>query len=481
MKLINPLIIIKILGSILLVETISFLACLPVAMIYKESLLPFLWSSLISGSLYIAFKTISIKADLHDISNRDGYVAVALSWILFILLGTLPYIISGSIPSFIKAFFESSSGFTTTGSTVVNDVESLSFSILFWRSLTHWIGGIGIIVTVIIILPTLKISGYQLFSLESSMKEKIHPKTLAVGLRILIIYVGLTLAETILLNLGDMTLFDSICHSFGTIATGGFSTRNNSLQYYSSYSQYVVMIFMFLAGVSFVIYYYLVKFKFNKIRKNEELWFYIIITIIASIFLSIILIIHANKTPGTAFREGFFHAISMITTTGYKTTDYLLWPPEALILIFLLLFAGASTGSTTGSIKMGRHLVALKNIKLIFRKLIHPNIILQIRLNNNPLPERTNLSVLSFIVLYLFIFLVGTAIIVLTGSDPVTSASAVASSLGNIGPELGSAGPIFNFANMPEISLFILSLLMIIGRLEIFAIFTLFSKSFWKL
>jgi trk system potassium uptake protein TrkH len=313
------------------------------------------------------------------------------------------------------------------------------------------------------------------------MKEKIHPKTLAVGLRILIIYVGLTLAETILLNLGDMTLFDSICHSFGTIATGGFSTRNNSLQYYSSYSQYVVMIFMFLAGVSFVIYYYLVKFKFNKIRKNEELWFYIIITIIASIFLSIILIIHANKTPGTAFREGFFHAISMITTTGYKTTDYLLWPPEALILIFLLLFAGASTGSTTGSIKMGRHLVALKNIKLIFRKLIHPNIILQIRLNNNPLPERTNLSVLSFIVLYLFIFLVGTAIIVLTGSDPVTSASAVASSLGNIGPELGSAGPIFNFANMPEISLFILSLLMIIGRLEIFAIFTLFSKSFWKL
>ncbi len=481
MKLINPLIIIKILGTILLVETISFLACLPVALIYKESLLPFLWSSLITGTLYIAFKTISIKADLHDISNRDGYVAVALSWILFILLGTLPYIISGSIPSFIKAFFESSSGFTTTGSTIVNDVESLSFSILFWRSLTHWIGGIGIIVTVIIILPTLKISGYQLFSLESSMKEKIHPKTLAVGFRILIVYVGLTLAETILLNVGDMTLFDSICHSFGTIATGGFSTRNNSLQYYSSYSQYIVMIFMFLAGVSFVIYYYLVKFKFNKIRKNEELWFYIIITIIASVFLSIILIIHANKTPGTAFREGFFHAISMITTTGYKTTDYLLWPPEALILIFLLLFAGASTGSTTGSIKMGRHLVALKNIKLIFRKLLHPNIILQIRLNNNPLPEKTNLSVLSFIVLYLFIFLVGTAIIVLTGSDPVTSASAVASSLGNIGPELGNAGPIYDFANMPEISLFILSLLMLIGRLEIFAIFTLFSKSFWKL
>jgi trk system potassium uptake protein TrkH len=481
MKLINPLIIIRILGTILLVETISFLACLPVALIYKESLLPFLWSSVITGALHIIFKTISIKADLNDISNRDGYVAVTLSWLLFAVMGTLPYIISGTIPSFINAFFESTSGFTTTGATVVADIESLPFSILFWRSLTHWIGGIGIIVLVIIILPSLRISGYQLFTLESSMQEKIHPKTQAVGFRIMIIYIGLTLAETILLNMGDMTLFDSICHSFGTISTGGFSTRNTSLQFYSAYSQYIVMIFMFLAGVSFVVYYYLVKLKFNKVRKNEELWFYIVTTLIAGLFMTIALLIHTNKPPEIAFREGFFQVVSIITTTGFKTTDYLLWPPGALLMLFLLLFAGASTGSTAGSIKMARHLVVIKNIKLVFRKLIHPNILSQIRLNNNPLSERTNLSVLSFVVLYLFIFLVGTAIIVLTGSDPVTSASAVASCLGNIGPGLGSVGPMFTYAHMPQISLFTFSTLMIIGRLEIFAIFALFSKSFWKL
>jgi trk system potassium uptake protein TrkH len=250
MKLINPLIIIRILSTILLIETISFFFCIPVALIYRESFYPFLWSSVITGLLYLVLRVASLKADTDKISNRDSYLAVTLSWIIFSVMGSLPYLISGTIPSFINAFFESASGFTTTGSSILTDVETLPYSILFWRSFTHWIGGIGIIVLVIIILPSLRVSGYQLFSLESSMKEKIHPKTQAVAFRIMIIYVGLTLAETILLNMGDMTLFDSICHSFGTIATGGFSTKNNSLQFYSSYSQYIVMIFMFLAGTS---------------------------------------------------------------------------------------------------------------------------------------------------------------------------------------------------------------------------------------
>ena len=191
-------------------------------------------------------------------------------------MGALPYLISGTIPSFIDAFFESTSGFSTTGSSIIKDVEILPYSILFWRSLTHWIGGIGIIVLVIIILPSLRVTGYQLFSLESSLKEKIHPKTKAIGFRILFIYLGLTLAEIIFLNIGDMNLFDSICHSFGTVATGGFSTKNSSLMFYSSYSQYIVMIFMFLAGISQVIYYYFINLTFKKIKQNEELWFYIV-------------------------------------------------------------------------------------------------------------------------------------------------------------------------------------------------------------
>jgi trk system potassium uptake protein TrkH len=248
MRLINPLLILRILSTILLIETISYLFCLPVVFIYHESPYPFLWSAAITFLLSAVFYLVSREAETNKFSSRDGYLAVTLSWILFSLLGALPYLISGTIPSFIDAFFESTSGFSTTGSSILKDVEILPYSILFWRSLTHWIGGIGIIVLVIIILPSLRVTGYQLFSLESSLKEKIHPKAKSIGFRILFIYLGLTLAEIVLLNIGDMTLFDSICHSFGTVATGGFSTRNNSLMFYSSYSQYIVMIFMFLAG-----------------------------------------------------------------------------------------------------------------------------------------------------------------------------------------------------------------------------------------
>ncbi len=246
MKLINPLIIARILSTILLIESIVFLFCIPVAIIYKEPLSPFIFSTLICFLIYIVLRLASGKADINKAGNRDGYLAVTLAWLFLAAMGSLPYLFSGTIPSPVNAFFESASGFTTTGASILTDVEVLPYSILFWRSLTHWIGGIGIIVLVIIILPSLKVTGYQLFSLESSLKEKIHSKTQGVAFRMVIIYLGLTLAETMLLFMGDMTLFDSLCHSFGTIATGGFSTRNNSLQFYSSYSQYIVMIFMFL-------------------------------------------------------------------------------------------------------------------------------------------------------------------------------------------------------------------------------------------
>lgn len=481
MKLINPLIIIRILSTILLIESISFLLCLPAALIFNESVWPFLGSSAITGIFYLIFRITSIKADTSRISNRDGYLTVTLSWILFTLMGALPYLLSGSIPSFVNAFFESTSGFTTTGSSILNDIEALPSSILFWRSLTHWIGGLGIILLVIIILPGLKILGAQLFSLESSLKEKIHPKTKSVGFRLLFIYLGLTLAEIIFLNLGEMNLFDSICHTFGTVATGGFSTKNISISAYSAYSQYVIMVFMFLAGISFVVYYYIVKFNFNKVKKNEELWFYTVTTLVSGIFMTLLLLFQADTTFEVAFRDGFFHVISIITTTGYSTYDYLLWPPAAVILIFLLLFAGASTGSTTGSIKMARHLIVIKNIKNVFTKLLHPNVITQVKLNSKPLSEKTNLSIISFVIFFLFIFLTGTLLIVITGVDPVTAASSVAASLGNIGPGLGTTGPLYNYAHMPVISKFILIILMIIGRLEILTAFALFTRSFWKL
>jgi trk system potassium uptake protein len=480
MRLINPLIILRILSTILFIETVSYLFCLPVAFIYKESPSPFLWSATATIILSAVLYLLSRKSDVKKISSRDGYMAVTLSWVLLSVLGTLPYLLSNTIPSFIDAFFESTSGFSTTGSSILKNVEILPFSVLFWRSLTHWIGGLGIIVLVLIILPSLRLNGYQLFSLESSLKEKIHPRTNTIGFRVIFIYFGLTATQIVLLSLGDMNLFDSICHTFGTVSTGGFSTKNNSLAYYSSYSQYIVMIFMFLAGISQLVYYFLFKLNLKKVKQNEELWTYIAVALLAGALTTFILHVNSTKTFEVSFREGFFQVISILTCTGFTSTDYLLWPMSALLLLFILMFAGGSTGSTSGGIKMARHLIVLKNIKNIFIKINHPNAVSLIKLNRKVVAENTNISVMSFVALYLFLFLLGAVFMVANGSDPITSASAVASCMAGIGPGLGTVGPLTHFAHLPDASKLVLSLLMILGRLEIITVFALFTRTFWK-
>ncbi len=481
MKLINPLVILRILSTILFLESVSYLLCLPVAHIYNESPYPFIWSSFITTVLSVTFFLISRNTPFDKMSIREGYLSVSLSWLMFTGLGTLPYILSGTIPSFVDAFFESCSGFTTTGASIINNVEILPYSILFWRSFTHWIGGLGIIVLVIIILPSLRITRFQFFGLESSLKEKIHPKTKAVGYRLLYIYLTLSLIEMMLLWAGEMNLFESICHTFGTVATGGFSTRNTSISGFSAYTQYIIGLFMLLSGISFVIYYQMVKLQFRKIKHNEELWFYLASTFLAGIIATSILLVKTSSPLESAFREGFFQVISILTTTGYSTTDYLYWPSAGLLLIFVLSFTGASTGSTTGNIKMGRHLIVLKNIKSVFVKLLHPNVITQIKINDKPVAERANISIISFVVFYIFIFVAATIIVVATGIEPVTSASAVASSLGNIGPGIGAIGPMNTFAQFSDFNKLFFSLLMITGRLEIFTVFILVAKSFWRL
>ena len=480
MKLINPLIIIRILCIILLIETISFLFCLPVVFIYNESPYPFLYPAAITALLSLIFFIMSRKADMDKVGSRDGYMSVTLSWLLFTIIGTLPYLLSRSIPSFVDAFFESTSGFTTTGSSIVKNVEALPYSILFWRSFTHWIGGLGIIALVVIILPTLRVNGYQLFSLESSLNEKMHPRTQAIGFRVMFIYLGLTVTQVILLSFGDMNLFDSICHTFGTISTGGFSTKNLKLAAFSSYSQYIVMIFMFLAGISQLVYYYLFKLNFKKVKQNEEIWFYLGVVLITGATATFILLFNSTRTFETSFREGFFQVISIISCTGFASADYLLWPVTGMILIFILLFAGGSTGSTSGGIKMARHLVVLKNIKNVFVKLNHPNAISLIKLNNKVISENTNVSIISFVALFLFIFIVGTVFVAATGVDNLTAASSVITCMAGIGPGLGTVGPMSNFAHLPEITKVVLSLLMILGRLEIIAVFTLFTRTYWK-
>jgi trk system potassium uptake protein len=481
MKLINPLVILRILSTILVIETISFLLCLPVAIIFKEDHLPFLWPAVVSISLSVILYFVSRNADTEKFSNRDGYLSVTLSWLIFTLLGTLPYLIGGTIPSFINAFFESTSGFSTTGASVLADVEHLPHSIMFWRSFTQWIGGLGIILLVLLVLPSFRVAGYQLFSLESSLKEKVLPKANALGFRLLIIYLGLTLIEAVLLSLGDMNIFDSICHAFGTISTGGFSTRNTSLMGYSSYTQYIVLIFMFLAGTSNVVYYYLLKFNFVKVRHNEELWFYLAISAVAGAVATSFLLVSTTKSLEPAFREGFFQVLSVLTTTGYTTADYNYWPMAGTLLLFILMFAGASTGSASGGIKMARHLVVIKNVRNVFTRLSHPNRVTVIKLNGKTTSENSNISIISFIVLYLFIFIIGTIVVAATGLDVVSASSATATCMAGAGPGLGSVGPLNTFSGIPAVSKVVLSILMIVGRLEIIPVFVLFSKSFWKL
>jgi trk system potassium uptake protein len=481
MKLINPRLILRILSRILLIETFTFLLCLPVSIIYSEAFNPFLLSAAITLAFSGLFFLAGHKADTNRFSNRDIYLTVVLAWIVFVIFGTLPYLLSNTIPTFIDAFFESTSGFTTTGSTILKDIEALPHTMIFWRSLTQWVGGIGIIALVIVILPSLRITGYQLFSVESSMNEKIHPRTKAIGYRIFFIYLGLTTGEIILLNLGDMPFFDSICHSFGTISTGGFSTQNDSLISYSAYTQYIVLIFMFLAGISQVIYYFLIKWNFKKIRQNEELWFYTAVALVAGSMATITLLVNSTRTFEESFREGFFQIISILTSTGYSSADYSLWPMSSVLLIFLIMFAGGTTGSTSGGIKMARHLIVIKNIKNALTRLNHPKSVTFVRLNGKIIPESTNISVLSFVILYLFVFLIGTILVVVTGTDTVTAASSVASCMAAIGPGLGQVGPGGDFSALPEITKIILSTLMIIGRLEIIAVFTIFTRTFWRL
>ncbi|MDO9615559.1 MAG: TrkH family potassium uptake protein [Bacteroidota bacterium] len=479
-KIVNLKIVFKVISRNLFILAAALFVCVGIAIIFSEETLPFILSSLISlviGSLF--FLTTRKQSEDVTIHRKDAYLTVTLSWVFISLIGCLPYLFSGAIPSFVNAFFESVSGFTTTGSSILTDIEALPKSILFWRSLTHWIGGIGIIVLVIIVMPTLQIGGYHLFTLESSLQEKIQPKIKAVGNRLLLIYVFLTVAEVIFLLAGNMNLFESVCHAFGTIATGGFSPRNTSISGYSPYIQYVITIFMFLAGTNFVIHYYLFKRDFKKVKENEELKFYglIVFAIIAVITAS--LYFTMQKPLEESFREASFQVVSIITCTGYASADYLLWPTFAWSIIFFSMFFGGSTGSTAGGIKMVRHLILLKNIKRNFRQMISPNAILPIWLNKNVLSSETNRSILTFIAVYFLVFLIGSVALILIGIDGETASSSVATCMAGIGPGIGSVGPASNFAHLPNLGKMILSFLMLVGRLEIYTVIVLFSRNFW--
>ena len=481
---VNSRVIIHLLGLLTAMNGGFMLLMLPFAFYYQED-----WKSIITASfvtiilgLIIYFATRNYK--VKELRKREGYLIVTMGWLCMSFTGTLPYLTSGAIPDFTNAFFETISGYTTTGATVLIDIEVLPKSILFWRSLTHWIGGMGIIVLTIAILPVLGIGGMQLFLAEAPggpTQDKLHPRIKETAKRLWYIYLFLTFAQTILLMIGGMTFFDAINHSMSTIATGGFSTKNASIAYYdSAFIQYTLVLFMFIAGTNFTLVYFLFKGKFNKITSNEEFKGYLVFVIIISFITAVAVYNYTGLTWERAFRDALFQVTSIITTTGFITSDYTVWSPFTTILFFFLLFTGASAGSTSGGIKLVRLLILLKNSILELKRQIHPSAVIPVRFNKKAVSENITYNIAAFILIYLTVFTIGSLVMALIGLDFETAMGAVAASLGNIGPGIGLVGPVNNFAHVAIFGKWFLSFLMLLGRLELFTVLILFTPYFWS-
>ncbi|MFC2062295.1 TrkH family potassium uptake protein [Elusimicrobiota bacterium] len=426
---------------------------------------------------------ITRKDRKHSFSTREGFLLVTLSWVLAAFFGALPFYISGSIPSLTNAFFESMSGFTTTGASILTDIESLSRPILFWRSLTHWLGGMGIVVLIVAILQFLGGGGLHLLKAESPgpTVDKITPRITEMAKILWGAYVALTFLEIILLMIGGMDFFEASTHTFGTMATGGFSPKAKSVGHYSSpYIHYVITVFMILAGINFILYYKLVTGKLKEIWKNTELKVYLGIFLTATVIIAISLHGSTFSTPGKSIQFAGFQAASILTTTGFSTADFSGWPQMAKVTLFILMFIGGCSGSTGGGIKVIRFVTLFKLGINEMKYLLHPRGIFNIKIDGNNVKKDVMYMVCGFFFLYILLLLVVTLIVASGGNDILTSFSSALVTLGNIGPGFGSIGPALNYAFYPDYIKWTLSFAMMAGRLELFTVMVLFTPLFWK-
>lgn len=483
----NYRLIFRILGGLLLFEAAFLLTAVFVAGIYKESqVYYFLITSCLAVLLGCSFYFVGRNAS-PAIGKREGSIIVTSIWLIFSFVGLLPYWLSGCIPSYTDAFFETMSGFTTTGASILDDIEVLPRSILYWRSLTQWIGGLGIIVISIALLPIFGFSTVQLFSAEATgpTKDKIRPKMSDTAKRLLAIYIVFTLAEILLLVVAGMDWFDAINHSFATIATGGFSTKQASVGYWDSPAiQYIILIFMFLSGVNFSLFYFLIKGKWNKVKENEELRFFVMMVILFT-FLVGISIFNTLESPSFSegekvFRDSLFTVISVMTTTGFVTMDYMAYQPIVWALLLIVMLTGASAGSTTGGMKMVRVLLVVKYTYYEFKRIIHPNAVVPVKYNNLIVREDVITRLLAFIMLYILLIIIGTIILAFSGMGAMESLSGMISCISDVGPALGSIGPTSSFSGIPVFSKWFLSFVMLLGRLELFTVLVLFTPTFWR-
>lgn len=481
-RLINIPIVMKVLSFLLVVEGLFMLSAIVFAVYFDESIYPMLISALITIFVGLPIFILTKKNDRKNVGRREGYLIVALTWVIISIFGSLPILLSGAVNNYTDAFFETISGFTTTGATILENIEGVPKNILYWRAMTHWIGGMGIIVLTVAILPFLGIGGLQLMIAEMPgiTPDKLHPRITETAKRFWGIYVILTSVEVILLWVGEMDFFDSVCHAFATMATGGFSTRNASVAAFGPYSQYIIILFMLMAGTNFTLHYFSLHRNFKKVIQNEEFKVYFWIVLIISLFIAIGLFLSEDLIPEVAIRDSLFTVSSILTTTGFVTADYSLWPPFLWMLIFALMFIGGSAGSTGGGIKIIRILLLIKNSVLEMKRSIHPQAIISVKYNKKSVSQQLIFNVMAFFLIYFMIFSSGMIILSMFGYDFQTSVGASIATLGNIGPGIGGVGPVDNYAFFSVPAKWLLSFLMLLGRLELFTILIVLSPAFWK-
>jgi len=470
-----------------------------------STLVSFLYKDGVTGNLSIAagitlalggLAMLFTRKHNKEMNKREGYIVVAFGWIIMALTGTLPYVVTGSIPNFTNAFFETMSGYTTTGASILNDIEAMPKGILFWRSLTHWIGGMGIIVLAIAILPLLGIGGMQMFAAEAPgpSADKLHPRITDTAKRLWLIYFGYTAAETLLLSVAGMSFFDAINHALCTVSTGGFSTKNASVAHWNGQPiiQYIIILFMFLAGTNFVLSYFAFKGKVQKVLQDEEFKLYFKFIVIFTAIAALLIYFRADVSISSidhqmvwgegesAFRHALFQVLAIITTTGFVSADYTLWTPFLVVFFFGLMFLGGSAGSTAGGVKVVRHMLLIKNGFLEFKRALHPSAILPVRYNKKAISGDIVFNILGFFILYMLSFIIGALVFSMFQLNFESSIGLAASSLGNVGPALGDFGPINNYAALPPLAQWWASFLMLIGRLELFTVLVLFTPFFWR-
>ncbi len=481
--MINSKAIIKVIGNLLLLETAMLLLSTGVSAYYHDAaLMSLLITSGITGAIGLLMSFYSRKRP-KAFTRRDGYIMVTCSWLAFALFGMLPFYIHGHIPSVTNAFFEAMSGITSTGATILDNIDEMPRGLLFWRSITQWFGGLGIIIFTIALLPFLGVNGLQMFAAEVSgpTHNKVTPRIGITARWIWSIYLGITALLVLLLMLGGMGGFDSICHALTTAGTGGFSTHQASIAYYhSAYIEYVIIIFMFISGMNYSLLILFVSGRFRRALKDSELKWYVLTVASAAAIFTLVLWINRGIEGEDAFRESLFQVVSLQTSTGFTTCDYMTWPSALWGMLLVIMLVGACAGSTSGGLKCIRVHVLFKVMMNEFKHILHPNAVLPIRLDKQVAPPTLLSTVMAFCFIY-FIIIFGSSIFLSAiGIDFMEAIGCSVSAIGNMGPALGSYGPSSTWNTMPDAGKWLMSFLMLLGRLEIFTVILLFTPNFWK-